>query len=293
VDAIERAFILQAPLDEFVLTPIWEDQPRKKSKSQNTSPDDMLDPELIVTEESSEDDWEDLQVIHDILIPVKVWSLQLQGLSSQKNHPNGFVANDIPAMDKLLTHLEEAKHNYSDEWVYSSHIIRSINIARSVLNKYYSLVDNHPALYAAVALHPDMEFKYFWNEWSERQDCIESDRSHCTMMRDTEYRDVPGLCDVSPSQSTTIGAIPMPPPPEPSIPQWRRKQARLTMEIADIDQMQRFQSTPEAEDVTDVIHYWAKRLNSPEWYQLARMALTLHAIPAMSSEVERVVSSSK
>jgi len=82
VDAIERAFILRTPLDEFLFTAIQENQRKKQSKSQNTSADDMLDPELIVTDKLSEDDWEDLKFIHDILSLFKVWSLQLQGLSS-------------------------------------------------------------------------------------------------------------------------------------------------------------------------------------------------------------------
>ena len=173
------------------------------------------------------------------------------------------MANNISAMDELLSHLEEAKHNYSDKSVYSSHIILSINISWSVLNKYYSLVDNQRALYAAVALYLEMKLKYFCDEWSEHQDWIESARNHSTTMWDTKYHHLPGLCDVILSQSTTIGAIPMPPPPEPSIPQWRRKRVRLTMEIANIDQMQQFQSSLQAEDVTDLIYYWAKRLNSP------------------------------
>jgi len=74
VDAIEHAYIVWTPLDESVFTAIWEDQQRKKSKSQITSADSMLDPELIVTEKSSEDDWEDLKFIHDILSPFQVWS---------------------------------------------------------------------------------------------------------------------------------------------------------------------------------------------------------------------------
>jgi len=141
-----------------------------------------LDPKPIVTDAISEDDWEDLEVIHDILSPFKVWSLQLQGLSSQKNSPNRFVANAIPPMDERLSNLEEAKHNYSDESVYSSHIISSISSAWSNLDKYYSLVDNQPAVYAAVALHPDMKLKYFCDERSECQDWIDSTRRYCATM---------------------------------------------------------------------------------------------------------------
>jgi len=203
--------------------------------------------------------------MHDILSPFKVWSILLQELISQKNCPNRFVADVFPAMDELLSHLEESQHDYSDNSVISSHIMSSINIAWSVLNKYYSLVDNQLPLYEAVALHPDMKLKYFCDQLSEHQDWIESARSHCTTMSDTEYRHLPGLTDESPSQSTTINAIPIPPPPVYSIPQLRRKRGRLTIEIADIDQMQQFQLTPEAEDITDLIHCWVKRLNSPQW----------------------------
>jgi len=88
------------------------DQRNKKSKSQNPSADDMLGPELIVTDDFSEDDWEDLKDIHDQLRPLKVWSLQFQWLSAQRNYPTEFVANVIPAIDELLSQLEEAKHNY-------------------------------------------------------------------------------------------------------------------------------------------------------------------------------------
>jgi hypothetical protein len=59
-------------------------------------------------------------------------------------------------------------------------------------------------------------------------------------MWDTEYCHLSGLCDITTSQSTMIGAIPMPPPCEASIPQLRRQRVQLTMKITEIDQMQRF-----------------------------------------------------
>jgi hypothetical protein len=47
------------------------------------------------------------------------------------------------------------------------------------------------------------------------------------------------------------------------------------------------------DDVPDLIQFWRERLESPRWAQLARVALSIHSIPAMSAEVERVFSSSK
>jgi len=65
------------------------------------------------------------------------------------------------------------------------------------------------------------------------------------------------------------------------------------MDITDIGQMQWFQLTPQAADVSDLIHYWAKRLDSLQISQRASIALTFHSIPAMSSEVESEFRSSK
>jgi hypothetical protein len=60
------------------------------------------------------------------------------------------------------------------------------------------------------------------------------------------------------------------------------------------DQFQRFQSnSDEEEDTPDLIQFWREHLDTPHWAQLARMALSMHSIPAMSAEVERVFSSSR
>jgi hypothetical protein len=47
------------------------------------------------------------------------------------------------------------------------------------------------------------------------------------------------------------------------------------------------------DNVPDLILFWGERLAPPRWAQLTRMALSIHSIPAMSAEVERVFSSSK
>jgi len=129
-------------------------------------------------------------------------------------------------MDELLYHLKERNHTYADESVHMNYIISSIHIACSVLIKYYSLVHNEPVLCAAVVPHLDMKLKSVCDEWSERLDCIESATSHITTRWETKYCHLPALFPVSTSQPTTIAAIPMPPPPEPSIPQWRGSGSR-------------------------------------------------------------------
>jgi hypothetical protein len=71
---------------------------------------------------------------------------------------------------------------------------------------------------------------------------------------------------------------------------WRRKKRpQLEMDDGGSDQFHRFQMATEEEKVTDLIHYGKKHLDSLRWHQLARMALVRYSIPAMSSEVERVI----
>ena len=73
------------------------------------------------------------------------------------------------------------------------------------------------------------------------------------------------------------------------ISRWKQKK-RARLNITDSDQFDRFQVTEEEEKVMDIFRYWADRLSNPRWSQLAHMALEIHSIPAMSSEVERLFS---
>jgi len=101
VDSIERDFIVCASLDKFVFITIWDNQHKKKCKSQHISREEILNLDHIITNESSEDDWENLRGIYDVLQQFKVWSLHLLGLTSLKNSPNAFGANVIPAFDEF------------------------------------------------------------------------------------------------------------------------------------------------------------------------------------------------
>ena len=175
VDAIEWAFEIKEGLDDFVFTALREEQQRKKGKARGSEiaschaeSEDDPNSESITQDELTLDDWEDLKIFRSILQPFKAWSLRLQSKNTDKNRANGFIAKVLPAIDELLAHLEEAKIQYSDPEVYNPHIITSIQLAWSLLDRYYSLTDLQPALYTAVALHPDMKLKYFEDEWKSR-----------------------------------------------------------------------------------------------------------------------------
>ena len=167
---------------------------RRKGKGNESENDNEQDPEYVSTDELTLDDWEDLKVISNILMPFKRISLYLQGMSTNRNRANGYLSQVLPAMDELLSHLEDAKTRYSDSSIYSTHILTSINHACDILDKYilrsilagmiyftyklilitryYQLADVSKVLYAAVALDPEMWLQYFESEWKERPEWI-------------------------------------------------------------------------------------------------------------------------
>ena len=140
VAALERAFVLRVPLDGFVALAAKEERQRigrgRKTKDNYRETDNEQDPEYVSTDELTLDDWEDLKVISTILEPFKLVSLYLQGMSSDRNRANGYLSQILPAMDELLSHLEDAKSRYADPNIYSSHIATSINHAWKILDKY-------------------------------------------------------------------------------------------------------------------------------------------------------------
>jgi len=83
-------------------------------------------------DELSLDEWDELQAIMEILEPFKAWTLKLQGKCT-----NGAIYDIFPAMDDLLSSLENAKSQYSlSVEMHSEHLQTSIDIAWVVLNKY-------------------------------------------------------------------------------------------------------------------------------------------------------------
>jgi len=92
-----------------------------------SQPSDHENPELISTDELTLNDWEDLNLILGILKPFRSSTLLLQGTGTEPTQLNGYIARVLPAIDKLLAHLEESKEHYSDPTLYSVHLSSSIN----------------------------------------------------------------------------------------------------------------------------------------------------------------------
>ena len=82
-----------------------------------------------------------------ILEPFHQLTLDLQG-----HRENGTLYDIFPAMDSLLSHLEETQGLFTESPI----LVHALQLAWEKLRKYYTLTDLNPVLYAAVALHPSM-----------------------------------------------------------------------------------------------------------------------------------------
>ena len=100
-----------------------------------SQPPDDENPELISTDELTHHDWEDFKLILRILKPFRSWTLLLQGTGTERTQSNCYIAQVLPAIDKLLAHLEGSKERYSDPTLYSVHLSSFINQAWAILDK--------------------------------------------------------------------------------------------------------------------------------------------------------------
>jgi hypothetical protein len=92
---------------------------------------------------------------------------------------HGAIREVIPVMDVLLKVLEEAKDrvaeattdSHPDQEAMEDHYAININRGWAKLNEYFSKLDDSPAYYAAVALHPHLK-RYCVNSWKDRPDWL-------------------------------------------------------------------------------------------------------------------------
>jgi len=150
-----------------------------------------------------------------------------------------------------------------------------------------------------------MKYKYFENEWEERPDWIENAKSTVEMVWNTEYK---------PSHFNTAGndTIVLPVSlPSPSfahttttstndhsggishlgdLPDWKKKKRRKLIGD-DRDELQRYlERETEDELPSGSLQYWIDHIDDIHQKGLAKMALDIFTIPAMSADPERLFS---
>lgn len=150
-----------------------------------------------------------------------------------------------------------------------------------------------------------MKYKYFENEWEERPDWIENAKSTVETVWNTEYKPshfnttgndpiVLPVASASPSftQTTTTstndqsGGLPQ----LGDLPDWKKKKRRKLIGD-DRDELQRYLERETEDDLpSGPLQYWIDHMDDIRPKGLAKMALDIFTIPAMSADPERLFS---
>src|SRR6266487_2049095 len=137
---------------------------------------------------------------------------------------------------------------------------------------------------AAMVLHPRWKWQYFDNNWQQYSSQVRTAKTQLKRLWDIKYKTDINLDRLSSPEPTTRPSFieeildKVAPPSSSNVvrPTTRRDQLALYLEEAPISHI-------------GVMDYW--RQQESVWPELAHMAYDFLAIPAMSSECERVFSS--
>src|SRR5277367_1571197 len=107
----------------------------------------------------TDEDWDQLEAIHNILRPFKRVTKRLEGRAEKGEC--GSLWEGLPALETLLSHVELMKVEYTSH----RQLVASLNEAWLKLRQYYERMDESPAYAAALMLHPRHKLHYFTKRW--------------------------------------------------------------------------------------------------------------------------------
>ena len=167
-----------------------------------------------------------------------------------------------------------------------------------IMSRYYTLTDLVPAYFVAIALNPEMKYKYFENEWEDRADWIENAKDMVQRVWKAEYQQervhhyletrIPlappiNTHKIFSNHSDDFGEL-------GTIPNWKKKK-RQKLIGEERDELDRYLDRETEDDLlAGPLQYWIDHVNDIRQSNLARMALDIFTIPAMSADPERLFS---
>ena len=195
----------------------------------------------------------------------------------------------LSTMDFLADVFEDAIQEFKDH----AFMWESLQAGLTKLLKYWNRTSRSPAYIAAIVLDPTIKWEHF-NTWDPKwQPNI---RSSMKEFWESKYRSSTGLSSyVSTTQVSSVTKM------DNKYLEWRRRQKGLqstaqSQSAAATDEYSRYtESEPlvlEEEGVT-ALDYWLRPIQRTRLPLLAKMAIDIYSIPAMSAEPERVFSSAK
>jgi len=281
---IQRAFQLRPQIEHYCFQHTANSYPPKQG-------DDGLIPAQIL----SQNDWYILTHLNRGLEHFHHATLRLEGAAKQAVF--GSVWECVPIMELLLQSLTDLQEKYPNQQTFETLLDEeaidpatefmnsSINCAFVKLRKYYTLMDNSPYWVAACILHPFIKWNYIEQRWGDKPQWIADGRKKVKKLW-MQYKTASE--DVEPASVLPIRLCGRDDILEQDLYAWRH----LIPTVVE-DEYTVYCSEPP-------LPYTANPNLLEEWKRmegrfpiLAKMALDILSIPAMSAECERIFSSAK
>jgi hypothetical protein len=230
-------------------------------------------------------DWAVITEYIDALEPLKKATERLEGRG--KSGRFGAIYEVIPVFEHLLSELEirctQYEHvdfNAHDE-APEDHLSINLRAAWHKANDYYLKLDDSPAYYAAVCLHPYYK-RYCKNSWADKDGWIENNEAAFRQLWSQYKPATPLVARYRPRRTSNIDdaidALANHDDDDDDLyldelEQWRKYEPKWTRE--------QYVSG-------DVIRYWIALAS--KYPNLSRLAIDILTIPASSCECERLFS---
>jgi hypothetical protein len=296
---IERAIKLRDRIDRFCI-----DNSDQMHGSRQEKVKTLEDREhLLRNDVLDADDWRVLAETMSIL--EKFMKLTKRAEGTESGGGRGILSDYMTTLNSLIDHVRKhrddinARTSDGDETVSSSsdiHLWECIVNCWTKLDEYFTKVNDTPAHYASVVTVPWMKWKYFEHTWKDATSWKDAKSPETWLPGGKkaletvweEYRDLP-------FENPSLAGSKRRRSKSPSDFERSTNMALIYGENAEEDQLEAWiQQKPIPLDRDDtLVAYWLRQSKDRSTYQLARMALDMASIPAMSSECERVFSQAK
>jgi hypothetical protein len=257
--------------------------------SQLRNSTNTLDSETYDEDFLTESEWENLELIKGQLELLFHTTKALEGNADFKDGnckaSHGQLGELLPVFEHILTHFENlTKQVENGEFNGHPGIARSINEAWNKAQVYYGKTDQSVAWIASTVMNPRFKMKYFEDKWTGNEsNFLRTAKPKVKKLWDDVYKreNVVIRPQSPPSRASSVDYL------ENILSQVAPQLAAPTRTSSRKDQYAQYLDEPVSK--IPIMEYW--RSKESEWPQLATMAFDFLAVPAMSSECERVFSS--
>ncbi|CCE35105.1 uncharacterized protein CPUR_02034 [Claviceps purpurea 20.1] len=283
---IERALKLKPYLEDLMI-----EATRGARSSVSTTCPSCLAPGNLLTAA----DWDILGWFNDILAEFNICLLQLEG-DGQARIRKGGVEKEygspwrvFSAYERLVKTLKKAKAAAeASKRIGSRFYSVCINSALAKLDKYHTKLDETPILYAATVLHPAMRWSVIKKSLKKTHpEKLAKAQLLVKTLWVEQYRDFPVEWEIPTSRPTPANTGDSDTDTSYDEDIWDSEDENVVV----CDEYEKWCETKPAKNTlnNNPLEFWYG--NRSEYPRLARMAIDVLSIPAMSAECERTFSS--